>query len=477
METLYWHDYETFGTDPRADRACQFAGQRTDMELNPVGEPMTLFCQQSNDYLPHPEACMVTGITPQQANRDGLPEPEFVARIHAELARPGTCGVGYNSIRFDDEFTRTLLYRNFHDPYEREYRNGNSRWDIIDVARLCYALRPEGIEWPKHDNGMPSFRLEDLARANQLVHDQAHDALSDVWATIGLARLIRDRQPRLFAYCLEHRNKRKVAAQLDFAALEPVLHASSMFPVERGCLAMVVPICEHPTNKNGVIVVDLANNPADLLACEPEDIQDRLYTPARDLPEGVQRIPLKTIHINKAPVVTPISVLRGADTGRIKMDVDACMAHLEQIRCQPGLATKVRKVFDTPHQTRELDPDQAIYSGGFLSGSDRRLLVPIRASVGENLQTFEQQLADPRYRELLFRYRARHHNDTLDKTELAKWQDFRARQFVEPGDDGQSRLDEFLASIEALRKTIEDPEKNVVLDQLQSYAQDLVSGL
>lgn len=477
METLYWHDYETFGTNPRADRACQFAGQRTDLELNPVGEPMTLYCQQSNDYLPHPEACMITGITPQLANREGLAEPEFVARIHAELARPGTCGVGYNSIRFDDEFTRTLLYRNFYDPYEREYRNGNSRWDIIDVVRLCYALRPAGINWPQHDNGRPSFRLEDLASANQLAHDQAHDALSDVRATIGLARLIRKNQPRLYAYCFDNRNKRKLAALLDFTRCEPVLHASSMFPVERGCLAMVAPICQHPTNNNGIIVYDLGCDPTELFACSADEIQDRLYTPASDLPEGVQRIPLKTIHINKAPVITPVSVLQGADTQRIRMDVDACMAHLEQIRQQPGLTEKVRKVFDSVHQERDLDPDQAIYSGGFLSGADRSLLAPIRASDSSGLQALGEQLKDPRYRELLFRYRARHHHQTLDSAELEQWNSFRARQLVEPGCDAQSRLDEFLASIETLRQTIESPDKNVILDQLQSYARELVSDL
>ncbi len=75
-------------------------------------------------------------------------EAEFIARIHAELAHPGTCGVGYNSIRFDDEFTRYTLYRNFYDPYAREWQNGCSRWDIIDMLRLTRALRRRGSSGP-----------------------------------------------------------------------------------------------------------------------------------------------------------------------------------------------------------------------------------------------------------------------------------------------------------------------------------------
>ena len=199
--TFFWHDYETFGTDPRRDRPAQFAGIRTNGELEVIADPVMLYCKPPTDSLPHPEACLLTGITPQLAEREGLIECEFAAAVLEELGARGTCGVGYNSIRFDDEFTRNLLYRNFHDPYEREWKDGNSRWDLIDLACMCYALRPQGIEWPRRDDGSPSFRLEDLASANGLKQQRAHDALSDVEALIELARLIRRRQPRLYRSC------------------------------------------------------------------------------------------------------------------------------------------------------------------------------------------------------------------------------------------------------------------------------------
>lgn len=104
--TLYWHDYETSGTDPRRDRPMQFAGLRTDEDLNVVGEPLSLYCRLADDVLPQPDACLVTGLTPARVNREGVAEAEFIGRIVAELGRPGTCGVGYNSLRFDDEVTR-----------------------------------------------------------------------------------------------------------------------------------------------------------------------------------------------------------------------------------------------------------------------------------------------------------------------------------------------------------------------------------
>ena len=254
-ETFYWHDYETFGTDPSRDRPVQFAGLRTDFDLNPVGDPLVVFAAPARDALPHPEACLVTGITPQRALAEGVLECEFIRRIHAELSRPGTCGVGYNSLRFDDEFTRFTLYRNFYDPYAREWRDGNSRWDLIDVVRMTHALRPEGISWPRDDDGKPSFRLEKLTAANGIEHGAAHDALSDVQATIALARLIRERQPRLFNYALKLRDKRFAMQHLDLAGMRPVLHVSGMFGAARHNIALIAPLARHPLNQKSSVTI------------------------------------------------------------------------------------------------------------------------------------------------------------------------------------------------------------------------------
>ncbi len=217
MQTFYWHDYETWGAKPSVDRPSQFAGIRTDLDFNVIGEPLVMYCQPPADLLPSPEACLITGITPQQAQAEGLPEYQFIAKIHAELSQPDTCALGFNSIRFDDEVTRYTLYRNFYDAYEREWKNGNSRWDIIDMVRACRTLRPEGIEWPNRDDGLPSFKLTDLTAANGIAHEHAHDALSDVYATIAVAKLVKQKQPKLFNYLFKLRVKREVSALLNLA--------------------------------------------------------------------------------------------------------------------------------------------------------------------------------------------------------------------------------------------------------------------
>jgi len=331
MQTLFWHDYETFGADPWRDRPVQFAGIRTNLDLEIVDEPVMFFGKPPREMPPHPEACLITGITPQQAEREGVIEAEFAARVHEQLAQPGTCGVGYNSLRFDDEVTRQLLYRNMYEPYGREWENGNSRWDLIDLVRMCQALRPEGIVWPTREDGTPSFKLEHLAAANHLQQERAHDALSDVHALIDLARLIRVRQPRLWDWYFGLRRKQRVFELLDFATMTPVVHVSSRYPSSRHCLTVVVPLAAHPSRPAEIIVYDLTCDPSQWLALDEEEIADRVFTARADLPEGVTRIPLRTVRANRAPALAPLSVLQGVDLDRLQLDLAQIQSHRDML--------------------------------------------------------------------------------------------------------------------------------------------------
>ncbi|NQV69203.1 MAG: exodeoxyribonuclease I [Pseudohongiella sp.] len=427
-KTIYWYDFETFGINPRRDRAAQFAGIRTDEQLNIIGEPLRMYCKPADDFLPDPMACLITGITPQKALEDGVCEAEFIARIHQQFTIPGTCVAGYNSIRFDDELTRQLLYRNFYDPYEREWKNGNSRWDIIDMLRLCAATRPEGINWPTKEDGSNSFRLDQLSVANGIEHADAHDALADVIATIEIAKLIKTKQPKLFEYVYKLRNKRAVLSEIDMITRKPLLHVSMMYPAKRGCLALVMPICEHPTNKNGIIVYDLREDPDSWQDLTVEQIRSALYTPAIELPEGAHRIPLKTLHVNKCPIITSPSVLDPARAELYEIDMALCKKHWESLQGNNELAGKLGKVFSEEHSQSEVDPDFMIYSGGFFSENDRSLMAMVRAAKVVDLGRLDLPFKDSRLNEMLFRYRARNYKETLSKSELLEWEKFRQQR-------------------------------------------------
>ena len=469
--SFLWHDYETTGADPRRDRPCQFAAIRTSLELEILGEPVEVFCAPSPDVLPHPQATLITGILPQQLLRDGIAEAAFAARVHEEMAVPGTCVVGYNSLRFDDEFTRNLLYRNFYEPYAREWENGNSRWDLIDLVRMCYALRPAGIEWPRRDDGTPSFRLEDLARANRLSQERAHDAVSDVHALIGLARLVRSAQPRLFDFYFNLRRKQRAFELLDVAHGTPVLHVSSRFPASRGCLAVVLPLAVHASQPNAVIVYDLDVDPAALLELDADAIADRVFSARADLPEDVERIPLKLVHANRSPALAPLSALSGVDHERIGLNLERCLAHAEQLRDQPGLAAKLQTVFARDYGDTKPDAELALYSG-FLNDADKRLLRDVRATPPEHLATRTFAFRDARLGELFWRYRARNWPQHLSTDEQARWQAFCRERLSNKTELTTLTFDEYFATLAALRQDPAAAAHAALLDALESWGRE-----
>ena len=433
---------------------------------------LVIYCKPAADCLPNPDSCLITGITPQLAEQNGVCEAEFIGRIHQQLAQPNTCTLGYNNLRFDDEITRNCLYRNFYDPYVREWQNGNSRWDIIDVVRAARALRPEGIQWPINEEGRPSLRLDQLTIANGITHESAHDALSDVYATIGIARLVKQAQPKLFQFLLQHRVKAKVLELLQLGSYKPIVHISGKYAAVNSCLAIVLPICKHPTNTNGVIVYDLSINPAPMLSLSVVDIQQRIFTATDDLPEGVTRIPLKTVHINKCPVLAPVSVIKPDDAQRLNIDLVSCQENIDKIKAVTGLAEKLVAVFSgRAFSEQDSDPDLAIYTGGFFSETDRQTMVKIRVMSPEQLAKSKFSFSDLRLPEMLFRYRARNYPETLSADEQLRWNEFCMNRLTGRQAGAGITLDAYFARLQELRSN-----KHIntdIINALDAYALEL----
>ena len=477
--SFLFYDLETFGADWRSSRIAQFAAIRTDEALNEIDEPISFFVQPADDLLPSPVATLITGIAPQDALRDGVNEAAAFARIVDEMAKPETCSAGYNSLRFDDEFIRHGLYRNFHDAYEREWKAGNSRWDVLDALRLMHALRPDGIAWrQREDGGGTSFKLEHLAEDNGLRIGDAHEALSDVRATIGIARLFRQHQPRLWDYALKLRNKRYAASLLDTTDMTPLLHVSQRYPASRLCAAPVMPLARHPQIDSRVIVFDLDSEPDALLDLDADAIAARLFVRQADLPEGVARVPLKEVHVNKCPALVAWAHLRDADFARLGIDPDGVQRRAARIRAVgPALAEKLRRVFARERPAAAVDVDAALYDG-FIGDADKRLCTQVRGTPPHLLAKAQYAFRDARLPELLFRYRARNWPDTLLPDERERWNTYRRERLH--GDNGCSdcTFAHFQDEIAQLRQAHPaDTAKLALLDRLQAWGDGIARGL
>lgn len=466
--TFYWIDYETWGVNPATDKPCQFAGIRTDEDLNIIDEPLVIYCQPPNDYLPSPEACLITGITPQLAMSKGLSEPEFMRKIHEELSRPNTCTVGYNNVRFDDEVTRYGFYRNFIDPYGWSFENDNSRWDLLDVMRACYALRPEGINWVYDDNGLPSFKLEKLSVANGIEHASAHDAKSDVIALIELAKVVKNAQPKLFEYLFNNRDKNQLKKLIDFDKNNPLVHISGMFGASRSNTSWVMPIIEHPKRKNEIIAVDLALDPKPLIDLNPDDLRARLYTKKSDLSENEIPVPIKSIHLNKCPILANAKALTEEGAERINLNRTKCLEHFRLLKEYiPQIKNKLKELFTQEVKfTKKENIDAQLYNG-FFTPTDKIAMDTIRSTSPENLYSLDLKFNDERIPKLLFNYRARNFPYTLDEKELLRWNNYRREYFEE-------HRYQFMDSIDSLALKFERDEKKMrILKDLVNYVQNL----
>ncbi|RUO22316.1 exodeoxyribonuclease I [Aliidiomarina iranensis] len=477
--TIYWHDYEAGGVNPRADRPMQFAGIRTDQELNIIGKPLKMYCQLSPDYLPHPEACLITGITPQAANQRGLPECEFARRIHHEFSQPATTIVGYNNIRYDDEMSRFLFYRNFIDPYAYSWENENSRWDLLTLVRATYALRPEGIEWPVNDEGQVSLKLDKLAPANGIEHSDAHDAMADVYASIALAKKILHTQPKLYAYSFNIRQKKKLIDLVESALVNQAMlvHVSGFYGAESRYVSWVYPLAFHPENKNQLIAWRLDRDPEMWRSLSPAEIRENLYANRDDL-KG-ERPGLITITLNQCPFLAPAKTLAGPQAEHAGIDVLAITNNRTRLAEDSELRDHLIGAFLTSDEVMhgenhgntasEQDPDLALYSGGFFSTQAKTHMTMIKQASPEQLAALDLPFDDPRLPSLLFRYRARNFPQTLSANEQQRWKQHCQSRLVHGG-DGFLSSDEFVLKLEQLAELHQqDPKRMAILKSLADY--------
>ena len=473
--TLLWYDYETWGANPQRDRLAQFAAVRTDLELNPIGSPIDLLCQPALDTLVDADAVAITGLSPLDLAARGLSEWDFAQQIHQHLSLSGTCSVGYNSIRFDDECTRYLLYRNMLDPYAREWKNGNARWDLLDVVRLTHALRPDGINWPTRDDGTPSFKLEHLSAANGLAHAKAHDAVSDVLATIALAKLIKQRQPKLYDYAFSLRSKHRVRQHIDIEGRQPHLHFSGKIPALEHCMGIEIPLMMHPERNNEVIVIDIRNDPSWLLAHDAQTLKTWLYSKAADLPEGATRPPFKTVHLNRSPMIASMTLLDATTAERLDVDLVRIQAHQAIVEAHPELRALALAVFtDQDRREPPADPEHALYSG-FIDDHDRNLLNRMASDRIHKERWLDEThlLHDDRLPPLVESVLARNFPSALSDAQFAAWKDSRLGVLEDP-DRGQAlSISSALERVAA--KLLDSPEHAALLDtqayllQRQSY--------
>ena len=465
-KTFFFYDLETSGLDPRNDRIMQFAGIRTDMELQPIGNPYNILVKLNDDTLPSPEALMVTGITPQQTQADGYTEAEFAKLLVEEIFTPDTIATGFNSIRFDDEFVRHLLWRNFYDPYEWSWKDGRSRWDLLDVTRMTRALRPEGIEWPVVD-GKAVNKLELMTKMNGLEHEKAHDALSDVEALISVTGLIKAKQPQLYEYLLKMRDKKEVMQLVNLDNKQPFVYVSGRYDAEFNKATVAFPLTSG--RNSTVVVYDLRYDPTPYASLSVDELKAKLYaTWDERQADGFLRIPVKELHHNKAPAVAPLGVLeQQGGWEKVQLDKEMIEKHKSLLLAAPAFAENMRSVFEQrPEFKKATEPEAQLYDS-FLQDRDRLRIETVRNASVRELADFHPEFSDERLEPLLLHYKARNFPQSLSQDESHQWDAWRAKRLA-------SQLPKFMQSLTKLAAAEQDESKQFILQEMHLWAESII---
>lgn len=463
MHTFFFYDLETSGLNSRTQRIMQFAGQRTDAKLQPIGDPVNILVRLSDDILPEPYAITVTGITPQMTQADGMSEPEFATYVLEEVFTPNTVAVGYNNVRFDDEFMRQTFWRSFFDPYEWTWSEGRSRWDLLDVVRMTRALRPEGISWPVDDKGVATNRLELIARENHLVHTKAHDALSDVEALISLAQLLYEKQPQLFEYLFQMRHKQEVMKLVNLDDPKTFVYSSGRYGSEHSFTTVAYPIAPG-SRPNSVLVYDLRVDPTMFLRATPAALASTLFAdPELRKQKGFIPLPVKELTYTKCPAVAPIGVLNEASQKRLELSLTTIQSNLKKLVENPTFGSAVKTAFEMrePYEPNS-DVESQLYDG-FMPNADKPRCNAVRSADTKELADFHPDFVDERLPELLLRYKARWYPDSLSEGEQKQWDAYRSQKIAQ-------QLPLYLATLEKLALSAKD---TYVLEELQLWAESI----
>lgn len=470
--SFFFYDLETSGIDSKRDRIMQFAGQRTDMDLNPIGEPYNLLVALTEEVLPQPAAILITGITPQHTRDEGYNEAQFLEIVTKEILTPDTIIIGYNNIKFDDEFMRCAFFRNMYDPYEWQSQQGRSRWDLLDVVRLTRALRPDGIEWPFDENGVPSNRLEMLSAANSLAHEHAHDALSDVVALIAVAKLIKDKQPKLYEYLFKLRDKTSIQELVAGKGRDqtfpgqPFVHTAYTYPKEFLHTSVAAAIGSGPYNGT-FYVYDLRHDPTPWIAMSEEALRKHCQIKYDERPDGHEFLPVRELKTNQCPAVAPYEVLRADEAAqeRLKLDPSVIRKHLQILQANPDFAQRAANALAREFE-KDSDPECCLYDG-FIPDGDKTKMAAVRAKSPAELRGFDPGFSDKRLHAMLVRYKARNYPMSLTDEERAEWEAYRTERL-------KKGLPRFMEELQKAATERTDKDSQYILEELRLYAESIM---
>jgi len=417
--TFIFYDTETTGLSAGFDQILQFAAIITDDDLNPV-EEVNLRCRLLPHVIASPGALAITGVRPADIAGANLSHYEMIRDIRALVERHApVVMVGYNSISYDENMLRQAFYQTLNPIYLTN-TGGNTRMDVLNLAHAASEYAPGLLSIPTNARGRSVFKLDQLAPANGLMHEDAHEAMSDTQATLDLARMIRNGAPEVWEALYAARSK---PSALAFMEREEVFCATNMRFGQSSILA--TRIGANPENPSEVAVFDLTHDPAHYLDIARGDMPSLLRTTPR---------PIRTVKANQQPILVPYGLSNDHVAGN-DLPEDLLRERAAQVRAHPNFEEKVVHAVANRYPPWEQSPhvEARIYEG-FPSRADENLMVDFHRRPWEERIAIVDQFQDERLRALGERLVWAERPDVLSEEASQRLDAWQRNRFLAGGD-------------------------------------------
>lgn len=382
--SFVFFDTETTGLKHGFDQIVHFAAIRTDANLKEIDRFEARSCLLPH-VLPHPAALRTNGLPIGRLLDANLPSHYDMVRAIRQrlLSWSPSIFLGYNSIRFDEEMLRHALFQTLHPAYLTSNHN-NSRADVWGLVMAAAAVSPACLNVPIDPEGRPIFRLEQLALANDVAHEQAHNALSDVVATLELCRLVHQRSPELWQRFVRFSKKATVG---DFVEAEDGFMLTEFF-ANQAYHAPVVCIGRDPDQANGRFCLSLNGDVDRFAAMTDDELRAEL---------AQKPCPVRRLRINAAPTLTalydaPEVMLDG-------VDIDAIEAQARRVKDDPALCSRLVSAYIAAREPRipSRHVEARLYDG-FPGPQDEARMVEFHDAEWEDRLSIIQSFDDERLR-------------------------------------------------------------------------------
>ena len=382
------YDVETTGLNRRFDQILHFAAVRTDDTLSPTAT-IEVRSRLLPYVVPSPKALLLTRTSLRDITDPHRPSHyEMVREIQRTLAAwSPALFLGYNSIRFDEEFLRQAFYQCLHPTFLTN-TNNNARADVLNMMRALACLRPGVLQVPRDPEGRQVFRLADLAAANGFASAGAHDAMRDVELTLQLCQRVREGAPDIWSSFMRFASKQAVIA---FIREEPAFGYFDNFEGTRSV---------RPLTRIGISPLD-ANVHYCLDLTHDVDALRRLTD--SELGEAVRarfRSPIRRLKVNASPFVAPLWEIGAVDLE--PADEDELMRSAQAVQSDEELVARLVAAARTTDRTYPPSEhvELQIYGAGWPSNDDVVACRHFHESAWESRLEIALGLSDSRLRRL-----------------------------------------------------------------------------